>query len=188
MADHPPEHDPSSPPPRPDAGRWDGRPTTSGGPSRAINEWTRFADAKAAAVLTANGVLGTLAAGLIEKHWDLLARNQCLKIVALLCGLALLVSSFVCVKCLLPRLKVKGEFRSLLFFHHIALYDNPESYLAKAGALSDPDEAFREVGTQVWANAKVAREKHKEVALAIWLTGLSLLVALAAWIVAFLNR
>ena len=61
------------------------------------------------------------------------AENQGLKIVALLCGLALLVSSFVCVKCLLPRLKVKGEYRSLLFFHHIAQHDDPQSYLAKAG-------------------------------------------------------
>ena len=38
---------------------------------QAINEWARFADAKAAAILAANGVLGTLAAGLIEGHWEL---------------------------------------------------------------------------------------------------------------------
>jgi hypothetical protein len=187
MPSKPPEDDRSMPPPRPPSGDWAKATEHLWKTLQSINEWTRFADAKAGAVLAANGVLGTLAAGFAKDHWAYLSTNSAMKIIALLGGSTLIASSFVCVRCLLPRTKVKGGTRSRLFFHHIALEDEA-SYLASAGALGDDDEAFREVGKQVWANAKVAREKHQEIFWAILLTGGSLACALAVWIVVFLAR
>ncbi|WP_435017834.1 Pycsar system effector family protein [Tundrisphaera sp. TA3] len=189
MAEHPPDHDPTIPTPLPLSGRCAEATEHLWKTLQGINEWIRFADAKAGAVLTANGVLATLAAGVIEKQSDLLSKYQSLKIVTLICGLALLLSSIACVKCLYPRVRVKGEIRSLLFFHHIAtVYADPPRYLDKARELSEPDMAFREVGTQVWANSRVAREKHREVAFAIGATGASLFVSLSVWIIAILVR
>lgn len=173
---------------RPPSGDWSDATDHLWRTLQTINEWTRFADAKAGAVLTANGVLGTLAAGFVKDHWAILAANRTIAILAFACGALLIGSSFVCVKCLLPKVKVKGETDSLLFFHHIALKDEEGYLIAAAEALHDDDKAFREVGKQVWANAKVAREKHQEIYWAIILTGGSLAFALAVWVVWFRVR
>ena len=150
---------------------------------QTINEWTRFADAKAAAVLTADGVLIGLAAGLLKDHWEPLKTHRFILLVAIVGIVAMIVSSIGCVMCIIPKLTVKGGTGSgsRLFFDHIAQNDQA-TYLASAIDLADDERAFREVATQVWANAKVAREKHREVALAIRFTIASLVCCLFACI------
>ncbi len=143
---------------------------------QSINEWTRFADAKAGAILTADGVLGTLAASIVKEHWTDLSKHGFFRPLALVGGFFLMASAMVCVKCLYPKTRVTGETRSLLYFHHIAI-DDLNKYLESTEALCDDEKANREVAKQVWANAKVAREKHREVAWAIGLTGASLACA-----------
>ncbi|WP_088998256.1 Pycsar system effector family protein [Micromonospora echinofusca] len=146
-----------------------------------VNEWIRFADAKAAAVLAASGVLG----GLLVKRIPRLADFKDepvyagLLVVAILClGGAALIASRI----LAPRLRT-GEARSLIYFDHVARRygGDRRGYVDTFTALTADEERFeRHLAEQVWANSKVARAKFRRVAVAIYLLGAAMLSSGAA--------
>lgn len=79
-----------------------------------INEWIRFADAKAGALLTLNGVLVAAAVGPIKDKWeDLLAHRPVLLLLAFAVA-GLFVSAFYCLECIRPKLRVKSAATSSL--------------------------------------------------------------------------
>jgi len=130
-----------------------------------VNEWIRLADAKATAVLGAEGVLaGVLFTDLLNQgtfawyEWVLLG----------LFATSASVSIWCCLKCLSPTLAV-GEPTSLVYFAHIAQrYQRPGDYATEAHkAWADGDTACSEIGNQIWANSRVAWGKYRRVTCAI---------------------
>ena len=126
----------------------------------AINEWIRFADAKAGALLATNGVVAVAALGAIKENAALFADHRLLWWTSLLGVFGLGVSAFFCLDCIRPRTRAGGP-KSLIYFDHIAGHEDADAYASEARALSNHERAFAEVSRQVWINARVAQTKHR---------------------------
>jgi hypothetical protein len=143
-----------------------------------VNEWVRFADTKAAAVLAGSGVLGGVLVAAVPSLADFRAHTTraVLLSVAIIC---VGVSSLLSLRILAPRLRT-GEPRSLIYFDHIArryaadcngFVDN---YLALARTA---DDLSRQVAEQIWSNSRVARRKFVRVSLAVRFLGVAMVAA-----------
>jgi hypothetical protein len=137
-----------------------------------VNEWIRFGDVKAAAVLAASGVLGGLLVKQIPAAEDFGNRPafSLLLAVAIMCdGGAALIATRI----LAPRLRM-GEPRSLLYFDHVArrYANDAKGFVDNFVRLAADEERFaRQLAEQLWANSKVARRKYRRVSIAIYLLG-----------------
>lgn len=138
------------------------------------NDWIRAADTKAAAVLTASGVLGGLvvrSSATVGNPWQ-----TALLVLTLGCvGASILLALWVFV----PRLG-SGRSPSLLFFGHVARkYPRPERFTADyLEMLGDRDQLETQLATQLWVTSHIAYRKHRRIAPAIWLLGIALLTAI----------
>ena len=136
----------------------------------AINEWIRFADTKAAALLALNGVLVAAAVSPLKEEWNFLTNHPTVLVLLTLCGVSLFVSAFYCLKCIQPKLRIKpapASSTSLIFFEDIAVYESAELYGNAALALSKQEGAFNEISKQVWAVSQVAHAKHRQIHWAV---------------------
>jgi hypothetical protein len=149
-----------------------------------INEWIRFADAKAGAVLAASGVLGAFLVNDVPRLEDFKVHTTraALLAVAIICiGL----SSLLSLQILAPRLRT-GEARSLIYFDHVA-----RRYASDRNGFADnylsltkiDTDLTRQIADQVWATSIVARRKFRRVSYAIRLLGAAMVSAGAAVIV-----
>jgi hypothetical protein len=131
----------------------------------ATNEWIRFADAKAGAILTAEGVLAGAAVTALQGNKPFLESHILILLLfgaALLC---LLASAGFCLSCIFPSLNF-GKAESLLYFAHIAeqFPQDHTAYTEQAKiVLQNPQEELNQIGQQVWANAKVATHKNQKI-------------------------
>jgi len=156
---------------------------------QANNEWIRFADLKAGALLTANGAMLAATLSALKGNASVLLANPFALSFALLSGGALLVSVGNCLHCISPKTarfhkKHDPKTDSSLFFEHIAGFTK-EEYLTRAQEMGSDETAFEQVCQQVWINARVSRKKHEQVtrairALAVSI-GFALIAALIAW-------
>jgi Family of unknown function (DUF5706) len=149
-----------------------------------VNEWVRFADAKATAVLTADSVLfGALALHGSGHGFSDSPVSSALTIL----GLSLAAASFVVgILVVLPRTSVPAAPPSLLYFSDVAAHfaARPADYVEQARALAADEQRLADaLAGQVWANAVVGSRKFRRVGLSIWLllgatmaTGLSVVV------------
>lgn len=137
-----------------------------------IREWIVFSDAKAGAVVAANGVIiAVLALFRIEEGWFLQG-------VLLLTIVLSVVSITLASLAVLPNLNV-GESRSVLFFAHIAkrrpvnkspdrLQSQQDEFVSEfSTVMHGPSRLLNELGSQVWANAEVAWRKYRYVTFAL---------------------
>lgn len=140
-----------------------------------VNEWIRFADTKAGAVLASSGVLGAFLVRAIPQRQDFHshATRATLISFAIVCvGIAALLT----LRVLTPRLRT-GEARSLIYFDHIARrYSGDrnafvENYLRLVG---DDTDLARQLGEQIWATSLVARWKFRRISYAFWFLGLAM--------------
>jgi len=140
-----------------------------------VNEWIRFADAKAAAVLAGSGVLGGLLLAAVPDRDDFKVHTTRATLVALAIA-CVGASSLLSLQILSPRLRT-GEPRSLIYFDHIARrYADDrngfvENYLALTG---HGEDLARQVSDQIWSNSRVARHKLRRVSFAIRFLGASM--------------
>jgi hypothetical protein len=140
-----------------------------------VNEWIRFADAKAFAVLAGSGVLGSFLVGTIPhlKDFRVFPVRAALLSIAITC---VGISALIALRCVAPRLHM-GEDRSLIYFSHVAQGysddrgDFVKSYLSLATNESKLGEIIVE---QVWANSLVARRKFRRVAYSVTFLGLAM--------------
>ena len=149
-----------------------------------VNEWVRFADAKAAVTLTADVVLAGAAIDVLKGNLGFIDDARFTGwVVALLvlAGIGLLKSVLFCLWCLAPRTGA-GAPTSLIFFSHIARRELTK-FRSEARTLSRPDVVFDQISEQVWLVSKVADRKHGLVRWSIITLGGSLLAGLAAGIV-----
>ncbi len=142
-----------------------------------LNEWVRFSDTKAAAVLAADGVLiGALTTVLTGNRPHVLASTLALIWICAVI-LAAFYSAAYALASLLPQLRVKPkssgsdetssveEASSLVFFADIdkAYPSAAKFHDTVRKALQDPERAVTEISHQVWANSKVAAVKYGRV-------------------------
>jgi hypothetical protein len=142
------------------------------------NDWIKVADAKAAATLTASGVLsGILVRSLPQRvAWQHEPWQVGLTFLSLILAVT---SAFVALRVFAPRLRT-GEPRSLMYFDHIARrYPRAVDFKQVFLGMLDRDGQMREsIAEQLWANSHVAHWKFRRVAFAIYLLGGALVAGL----------
>lgn len=132
-----------------------------------VNEWVRFADAKAGAIYAASGVIATLLYGLVK---DLSKRPALLDITVVLTCVSLFLAVFLASWTLVPRTKgidANAHQANLVFFDSIAhAYKRDRvGYIKELKRLSiDGGALLEQLGHQIHANSIIASTKNKHVA------------------------
>ncbi|WP_329111648.1 DUF5706 domain-containing protein [[Kitasatospora] papulosa] len=124
-----------------------------------VIDWIKHAETKAGATLAATGVTAVILYNLVK---DADTPSTWLIASATLCGLTVLAAGLCAGLVLWPRLKMKEDPTSLLYFHHIARgHVVSDTYTTSLVALTKDMEALvTEISSQSWANSKVAHEKY----------------------------
>ncbi|MFG3359848.1 Pycsar system effector family protein [Streptomyces griseofuscus] len=124
-----------------------------------VIDWIKHAETKAGATLAAAGVTGGVLYNLVK---DVHRPSSPLIISALVCALAVLATGMCAGLVLWPRLKMREDPTSLLYFHHIArAHAVGDSYAASLATLTrNPEALVTEIAKQSWANSKVAHAKY----------------------------
>lgn len=163
------------------------------------NEWVRFLDTKATAVLAANAAIAAALASVAKDGgWYLLPPL-----------IGILFSIYHGILCIAPRLyptrgalpnllDVVGpphftatalEKTSVIFFEHVAEHANGAAFLAASREIySDPERLLEHVAEQVWANARVARNKSYHVGRAVQFFVWALLLGIGSAVVYYLLK
>ena len=142
-----------------------------------INEWIRFADAKAGALLAANALILVSAVAAFKDHKQVFNDHMWLTVFGVLGLGSLIASAICCLWCIFPRIRM-AEGTSPIFFGHISQHSSPDDYQKKAGVLGDEDQEFAEISDQVWRNAKIAHYKHVWIAFGVAAFAVGLIVSL----------
>jgi hypothetical protein len=143
-----------------------------------VNGWIRFADAKAAALLSLTGLLGGWALVMLREPGRSAAGSA-----ALAAGLGMAVgAAFLAIRALRP---VSGRSAppSLLYFADVARRygDDRAAYVRDcAGLLEDEERLVREICDQVWANSAIAARKLRHVDGGLFMLIAALLVTAVA--------
>jgi hypothetical protein len=160
-----------------------------------INEWVRFLDAKATAVLAADAAIAAGLLGLLKDTAKDAAKSGLTLLLAAAAVLCLFISGVYCLNCISPTLNNRfqsflflfnplappsptGEATSLLFFDHIARNDKFGEQAKEK--LSNPETLKTELIVQIKENAKVARDKSLQVGKAIQCLSLALVLGMLA--------
>jgi hypothetical protein len=145
-----------------------------------INEWIRFSDTKAGAILTANGVIASIVLSKLANSTNFLDIHPIFPILLIIGTITTFLSIFFSIICLSPTLKVGDKTNSVLFFANIAeRYKTHCDYEKKAhDVLSDEKQATNQIAQQVWANSKVAWKKYKAVAWATYFLEFTILIGI----------
>lgn len=135
-----------------------------------INEWIRFSDTKAGAILAANGVIASIVLSKLPGYKVFLNDHLMLLILLILGIITTFISIISSIICLNPTLKIGSKTNSVIFFANIA--ENFETYNEyeknALDVLTDEKHAAAQIAQQVWANSKVALKKYKAVAWATY--------------------
>ena len=140
------------------------------------NEWIRYSDGKAVAMLGIQGVLiGLVVAFVKDFSTGLKVASTVLFIVGTVCIVAAMVFTFMC---LTPRLKNGGKATPIFFGSVAANFKTPKDYSQYLGENFSTEEKISEsLAEQIHANSKIASTKFRWVS---WSTRLTLL-GLALW-------
>jgi hypothetical protein len=139
-------------------------------------EWIKYADAKAAILISANGIILTLAIGRFKEITEIVKRYPVLfTILFVAAGLFLVLSFIKSIQCLQPILKIKGpKGNSLIYFGDIsANYTAAKDYVKEINEKMSSNEPERysniqnEISNQVWALSNVATAKYAQIRAAI---------------------
>ncbi len=127
-----------------------------------INDWVRFADTKAAAVIAGQVTIFALAIPRILTNGTIIATSIWLLLLLALSLILGALTLLYALKCILPRLKV-GEAKSLIFFGHIAqAFSDAKAYQEMVERhLNEPSGLRDHLVHQIWSNAVVAWDKYK---------------------------
>ncbi|SFS52041.1 Pycsar system effector family protein [Saccharopolyspora flava] len=140
----------------------------------------KVADAKAAAIVTGNGVLGGVLLKVLPPHREWPAAWP--HVTLLLIGVAAVGASILfALRVFIPRLS-NDRPQSLLYFGTIARrFAEPSAFLPEyRKLLGDETKLEKALAEQVWTTSHIARRKFRNVTPAIWLLGFALICALGA--------
>lgn len=145
-----------------------------------INEWIRFSDTKAGAIIAANGVIATIVFSKLAEAKGFFESTTIFLILLIIGILASFFSIILSLVCLTPTLKIGKTKSSLIFFANIAEKFTSSNDYEKAtlNALKNDEQAFSQISQQVWANSKVAWKKYKIVTWATYFLELTILIGI----------
>ena len=145
-----------------------------------INEWIRFSDTKAGAILAANGVIASIVLSKLANGKNLLDVHPIFPILLIIGIITTFISIILCIICLSPTLKVGDKTNSVIFFANIAERFETHCDYEKIAqdVLADEKQAATQIAQQVWANSKVAWKKYKAVAWATYFLELTILIGI----------
>lgn len=138
-----------------------------------VTEWLRHAEAKLGVILgfvgVSAGVLFNLVGKYEDGHWLFITAAAVSGVAALVAGLAALLG-------LLPIVRLKREARKAeptinpLYFEDISseISDGASYLTAFSELVVNSDDLVRHIGTQVFANARVASRKYRYAQIAMW--------------------
>jgi len=132
----------------------------------SINEWVRFSEGKAIALLAAQGVLiGVLSQNLLLDDFSLNAKES------ITVGLALAFnggSMFFAFLCLNPRIKLKGGISPLFFGSIASSFKASNEYFDYYNEkMSNEESISKELCGQIFVNSQIANRKYRNVAYSI---------------------
>jgi len=151
-----------------------------------VNEWIRYSDTKAGAILAADGVIAGIVLSILPNQIQL-DIIPCISIVFLVLGVVSgCLSVFFSIRCLNPTLKM-GEPKSMLYFAHIAKkYNGPKEYKKDfIEIFSKKDTFVNQITEQIWANSKVAQKKYIAVTWATRFFGAIITIIIMSFIVSW---
>ena len=165
-----------------------------------VNEWVRFLDTKATALLAAAAGLAVLGATLLKDNANLFQHHGWLWLPALLSIVALVGALGTCLYVIAPTLfpqkapvstlfdliqapsVVVGKGDSLLYFEHIARQHKDTYREASKALFTDSEKLGEHLAEQIHANSIVARDKAhyigRVVQLIVWAVVLGAITAL----------
>jgi len=137
-----------------------------------INDWIKFSDTKAAAILAMNGVIiGVVLTAILTNlsdAQDYLKDHTCLRWLLIL-GIILEAASIICCFfCLKPTLRNKNP-SSLIYFGDIYWgYKTSSEYMeAVKEQFTHDEKTVSHIADQIWINSKIAWKKYVAVGLAL---------------------
>jgi hypothetical protein len=131
-----------------------------------INEFIRFADTKAVAIMATDGVIAGLFFSNISTLQPLLSQNYLSFALFIASVVFMLLSAGAAAYCIFPRLK-RNNNECLIFFGDIAKFKTAENY-SKAVTKELTDEKIEsQLIDQIWANSKIATSKYCAVKVSI---------------------
>lgn len=132
----------------------------------SINDWVRFSEGKAIALLAAQGVMiGVISQNHLNTLNEVSGLGVFLSSIALILNGGSMLFAFFCLN---PRLKFSGV-PSPIYFGSIATnFDSAEEYYEYfENNMSDTKSISGEISRQIHANSHVAYNKFKDVAFSI---------------------
>ncbi|WP_432893397.1 Pycsar system effector family protein [Kribbella sp. CA-245084] len=145
---------------------------------QTVNDWIKFADAKAGAVLAGDGVLIAVVA---QSSDDVTALLLPALVVAVLSGLLALWA-------VVPRLGLVYPASPFYFNHVASQCEDAKAYREWIlPTLRDPAALEQTLSDQIWAMSRVARVKYRWVRFATWLLGLASCCIIIATLVELLR-
>jgi Family of unknown function (DUF5706) len=125
-----------------------------------VHDSVRFADTKAGLILTLNGILAGLVAVRVQSAGFIGAHPVAAAV--LIVALAFLTISIAFdIAAIMPRLIDRRQLPSPLHFEHIGATRQDDFVNDFVKLSQDSDQLRREIGAGVWANAVLARRKHR---------------------------
>jgi hypothetical protein len=168
-----------------------------------INEWIRFSDTKAAAILTADAAIVAAAVTGLAGSQPFFLKHRMFIVLLMLACLFCFFSFWTALSSIKPKLDWKsrpvdananlwtriasrfpfinvGHPNSLIFYAHIAKrFDSANDYeQAATVGFADETHSKGQIAQQVWANSKVCWRKFKLVSWATWWLALAVMVSL----------
>ena len=170
-----------------------------------VNDWTRFLDGKAVAILLADGGIAGGFSNLIKGDTDFLATHHWFLFFIVVLFFCLGCSVFKALYCVTPTLypgkaplptmfnvlgkpslvNVPEDKKSVTFFEHIASKHNGAQGYGDAALpiFSDNLRTYQEIAAQIHANAKIAHQKSEDVGRAVQFLVLTLCCGLLTGLV-----
>lgn len=143
-----------------------------------VNEWIRFADAKAGATLTISAIGGTLVANdLIQPiPYD----STAITVLLAGSGAAAVLTLVMVLWALAPVVRPRDRRSSHLYFGHICQHSGHASYLAAFRQTLEADELAEHITHQIYENSRIALNKMKVVGWAMRSIAVQLLLGFLA--------
>ena len=132
----------------------------------SINEWVRFSEGKAIALLAAQGLFVSIIAqnGLGQESGTETV-SLCLGYLALILNV---ISMFFAFLCLNPRLKLGGGVSPLYFGSIASSFNNSKEYQSYfKEKMGDSESVLRELSGQIFVNSQIADRKYRNVAYSL---------------------
>ncbi len=136
----------------------------------------RHSDAKAGAILVADGAIATILLSNVPVLAATCAHSAIVHLLILAGAALLFLSAILAGVSIIPAVDV-GDPASLIYFNHIAhFYPTYDAYAQAVKEALDRDTIGDDLANQIWIISKVAQKKYRHVAWSIGCFGLSLLV------------